>query len=334
MIARYKIALISGLFMLLGSSAHAAPVLVVGHKNPDSDSIFAAISLAYLKSQQGTPAVAIAQGQPNPETQFVLDYFGLLAPSLVLKVAGNQVVLVDHNNYAQAPEDIKEAEIVGIVDHHNLGGISTDEPVEVLIKPVGSTNTIIWQLYQRAGVAIPSAIAGGMLSAIFSDTLVFRSPSTTDLDRTAVKSLAAIANVNDIQKYGQQMFLAGEADLITAPIVSLLQRDFKNFDMSGNKVGVAQLTAMSVDLLTDRKDDYLAEMQKQQKEQGYKSLILMLTDIQSEGTELLVVGENQLAIGNALNVSLKNHSAWVAGVMSRKRQIIPVLEKVFDQHDK
>lgn len=213
-------------------------------QNPDSDSIFTAISLAYLKSQQGTPAVAIAQGKPNPESQFVLDYFGLQAPAVELRVAGNQVMLVDHNTYAQAPDDIKDAEIVGIIDHHSLGGMLTDEPVEVLIKPVGSTNTII-QLYERAGVAVPSAIAGGMLSAIFSDTLVFRSPTTTDSDRAAVESLAVIADIKDIKKYGQQMFSAGEADLKTAPIESLLGRDFKNFDMQGNKVGVAQLTAVN-----------------------------------------------------------------------------------------
>lgn len=331
-ITRYKLiklALTGSIFITLLSAAYGAPQLVVGHKNPDSDSIFAAISLAYLKSQQGTPAVAIAQGRPNPETQFVLDYFQLQAPTLMLKVAGNQVVLVDHNTYSQAPDDIKRAEIVGIVDHHNLGGISTDEPVEILIKPVGSTNTIIWELYQRAGISIPPSIAGAMLSAILSDTLVLRSPTTTDLDQMAVKSLAGIAQVNDIHTYGQKMFLAGEADLKTAPIESLLQRDFKNFDMSGNKVGIAQLTAVSFELLLERKDAFLIEMQKIQKEQGYKSIVLMLTDIQSAGSELLVVGENQLAIGKAFNSTLKNHAAWAAGVVSRKKQVVPMLEVIF-----
>ena len=320
--------------MLLGSSAHAGPLLVVGHKNPDSDSIFSAISLAYLKTQQGTPAVAIAQGKPNPESQFVLEYFGLPPPPVELKVAGNKVMLVDHNSYAQAPDDIRDAEIVGIVDHHNLGGISTNEPVDVLIQPVGSANTIIWQLYERAGVAIPSAIAGGMLSAILSDTLAFRSATTTESDRAAVQSLASIAHINDIQKFGQQLFSASEADLKTAPINSLLQRDFKNFEMNGNKVGVAQLTAVRFDLLNDRKAEFLDAMQALQKEQGYQSMVMMLTDIQSEGTELLVVGKNQLEIGKAFQVSLENHSAWIAGLMSRKKQIIPALEKVFDDHDK
>jgi manganese-dependent inorganic pyrophosphatase len=119
--------------------------------------------------------------------------------------------------------------------------------------------------------------------------------------------------------------------LKTAPIESLLQRDFKNFEMQGNKVGVAQLTAVNFALLRDRKGDYLTQMQTLQKAQGYKSLVLMLTAIESEGSELLIVGENQLEIGQAFNVRLEDHSAWAAGVMSRKKQVIPVLEKVFDK---
>ncbi len=327
-----KTALLSMLLIALETSAYAAPILVVGHKNPDSDTIFSAISLAYLKSQQGSPAVAVAQGKPNPETEFVLNYFGLQAPAVVSKVAGSKVALVDHNTYSQAPDDIKGAEVVGIIDHHNLGGILTNDPIEVLIQPVGSTNTIIWQLYQRAEIAIPSSIAGGMLSAILSDTLVFRSPTTTELDRKAVENLADIAKVNDIPKYAQQMFLAGEADLKTASIESLLQRDFKNFDMNGNKVGIAQISAVSFDLLRERKDAFLVTMQTLQKVQNYKTIVLMLTDIQAEGTELLVIGENEHQIGKALNIDLKNHSAWAARVMSRKKQIVPVLSKVFALH--
>lgn len=333
-IARCTLALIYGLFILVGSSAYAAPVLVAGHKNPDSDSIFAAIALAYLRSQQGTPAIAIAQGKPNPESQFVLDYFGLQAPTVTLRVAGKQVVLVDHNTYAQAPDDIKDAEIVGIIDHHSLGGMLTDEPVEVLIKPVGSTNTIIWQLYERAGVAIPSAIAGGMLSAILSDTLLFRSPTATDFDRAAVKSLSTIAGIEDSKKYGEQMFSAGEADLKTAPIESLLQRDLKIFEMQGNRVGVAQLAAVSFALLKDRRGEFLSQMRTLKKAGGYQCLILMLTAIEAEGSEILIVGENQSEIGQAFNVRLEDHSAWVAGLMSRKKQVIPVLEKVFDKGKK
>jgi manganese-dependent inorganic pyrophosphatase len=282
-----------------------------------------------LKSQQGQPSLAIASGKPNPETQFALDFFKLKAPEVMLNVANRKVILVDHNTYTQAPDDIKQAEIVGIIDHHSLGGISTDEPIEVLIKPVGCNNTIIWQLYQQAGIPIPASIAGGMLTAILSDTLAFRSPTTTESDQIAAKSLASIAGIDDIQKYAHQMFLAGEVDLKTASIDSLLQRDFKNFEMSGNKVGIAQLSAFNFELLKKRKKDFYEEMQQLLNQQGYKTIVLMLTDVQSMGSEIVLTGAYQADIAKAFNLELNNHSGWADGVMSRKKQVVPLMEKVF-----
>ena len=328
--ATYKKALIAGFLICISVFAYAEPIMVVGHKNPDSDAIFAAISMAYFKTAQGTPAIAVAQGEPSPETQFALNLFGLQAPRVVHKVAGQNVILVDHNNYAQAPDDLKQAELVGIVDHHSLGGLTSNNPLYVLIEPVGCTNSIIWRLYNEANIAIPPSIAGGMLSAILSDTLVFKSPTTTDLDREAVKSLAAIAKVKDPLKFGEELFLAGEADLKTAAVDTLFKRDFKDFDMNGVKVGVGQLEVYSFNLLKERKGEFLNKMKKLQKEQGYQNLVFMFTDIQSEGTELLVVGKDEDAIGKAFKVSLSNNSAWVEGLMSRKKQLIPALSKVFD----
>lgn len=327
-----KTALISLLCMLWSMAICADPLIVIGHKNPDSDTIFSAISLAHLRSQQGIAAVPGAQGKPNPETQFALNFFGLEAPSLVMKVAGRKVALVDHNHDSQAPDDIRQAEIVEIIDHHNLGGITTDDPIEVLIKPVGCTSTIIWQLYQRANIPIPPAIAGGMLSAILSDTLIFSSPTTTDQDRAAAENLATIANVKDIQKYGLSMFLAGEVDLITAPLHVLIHRDLKNFEMNGNKIAVAQLTAVSFNFLKDRKEAFLEEMHKLQNEYAYQTVILMLTDIGNEGTELLLIGKNAQQIAQAFNLVLKNDSVWISGMVSRKKQMIPALEKVFEKN--
>ena len=318
------------LLITLSTFASADPTLVFGHKNPDSDSIFSAISMAHLKTAQGSPSQAVAQGLPSPETQFALSYFGLQAPPVINKVAGHKVFLVDHNNYTQSPDDLKEAEIVGIVDHHNLGGIVTSNPLYVLIEPVGCANSIIWQLYKRAGIPIPPAIAGGMMSAILSDTLVFKSPTTTDLDRAAVKDLASISKVKDYQKYAEKMFLAGEADLKTATAAELIQRDFKNFNFNGNKVGIGQLEVYSFSLLKDRKGELLAEMKKLQAEQGYQDIVFMLTDIKSEGSELLVVGKNEGEISAAFNTSLSNQSVWIPGLMSRKKQVVPALSKVFN----
>ena len=324
-----KKALICQILIMPIMPAFALPILVVGHKNPDSDAIFSAISLAHLKSQQGQSAIAIALGKPNPETQFALDFFKLEAPQIMLKVANRKVILVDHNTYSQAPDDIKQAEIVGIVDHHSLGDISTEKPIEVLIKPVGSTNTIIWQLYQLAGIHIPPSIAGVMLTAILSDTLAFRSPTSTESDQIAAKSLASIAGVENLQQYAQQMFLAGEVDLKTASIDSLLQRDFKRFEMSGNKVGIAQLSAFNFEQLKERQNDFYKEMQKLIHQQGYQTLVLVLTDVQNMGSEVVLAGAHQDEIAKAFNMTLQNHSGWAAGVMSRKKQVVPLIEMVF-----
>lgn len=324
-----KTALICQVLVMPIMPAFGLPILVVGHKNPDSDSIFSAISLAHLKSQQGQPSIAIALGKPNPETQFGLDFFKLETPQMMPNVATRKVILVDHNTYRQAPDDIKQAKFVGIVDHHSLGDISTDEPIEVLIKPVGCTNTIIWQLYQQAGIPIPASIAGGMLTAILSDTLAFKSPTTTEADQIAAKSLASIAGIENLQKYAQQMFLAGEVDLKTASIGNLLQRDFKSFEMSGNKVGIANLSAFNFELLKARENEFYEEMLQLLNQQGYETLVLMLTDVQSKGSEIVLAGTHQNEIAKALNVTLNNHSGWAAGVMSRKKQVVPLLEMVF-----
>ena len=169
-----------------------------------------------------------------------------------------------------------------------------------------------------------------MMSAILSDTLVFKSPTTTDLDRAAVKDLASISKVKDYQKYAEKMFLAGEADLKTATAAELIQRDFKNFNFNGNKVGIGQLEVYSFSLLKDRKGELLAEMKKLQAEQGYQDIVFMLTDIKSEGSELLVVGKNEGEISAAFNTSLSNQSVWIPGLMSRKKQVVPALSKAFN----
>lgn len=332
LIKNLKFVLACCALLSLMTTVYGSPILVVGHKNPDSDAIFSAISLAYLKSQQGTPASAIAQGLPNPETQFALSYFGLKAPPVVLEVAGQEVILVDHNTYSQAPDDLKKATLIGIVDHHSLGDISTEEPIEVLIKPVGCTNTIIWQLYREAGVEIPPAIAGIMLSAILSDTLAFRSPTTTDLDQVAAKSLASIAGVSDIEQYAKLMFQAGESDLKSETISTLFQRDFKNFSMHGNKIGIGHLAAFNFDHLAQRKSEFIIEMKDLLSQKEYQTLVLMLTDIQKNGSAILIIGKNQDQVAQAFNMTLDNHSGWAPGVVSRKKQVVPLLEKVFKEN--
>jgi len=303
----------------------ADPVLVVGHKNPDTDAITAAIAVAYLKSQQGVAATAIAQGVPDPETKFVLEKFNLQAPPVQTSVAGRQVILVDHNHYAQAPDDLQKADLLGIIDHHNLGGIKTDKPIETWILPVGCSATIITRMYDAAGVPIPKPIAGGMLGAILSDTVVFKSPTTTPEDRTAAARLAKIAGVDDVQALGIRMFEV-KSDIASIPAMTLLKRDMKLFVMGGRKIAVGQLELMDLATASKMKPELFYAMNEFKKTEGYHSVFLMLTDIMKENTELLVASDDPGVIKVALGVEPKDNAAWLPGVLSRKKQVIPPLE--------
>ncbi|MCX7167261.1 MAG: manganese-dependent inorganic pyrophosphatase [Rhodocyclales bacterium] len=308
--------------------AAGEPMLVVGHKNPDTDAIVSAIAVAHLKTQMGTVAVPIAQGQPNPETRFVLDTFQLAAPPVQTSVAGRQVFLVDHSDYPQAPDDLKKAEVVGLVDHHKLGGIATDKPIEVWVFPVGCSGTIITRMYDAAGVPIPKSIAGGMASAILSDTQILKSPTTTAEDRTTVTRLAKLAGIEDINALGMKLFEAGNAELKSVSGKDLLQRDFKTFMMNGKKVGVGQLEVVNLAFLTPRKDDLLKAM-SDLKAEGYHSVFLMLTDIMKEGSDFLFVADDAGIVEAALGVKPQGSSIWIPGLMSRKKQVIPGLEKAY-----
>jgi manganese-dependent inorganic pyrophosphatase len=305
----------------------ADPVLVVGHRNPDTDAIVSAIALAHLKTAQGTPAIAIAQGAPNPETRFVLETFRLPAPPVRAGVAGRQVILVDHADYPLAPDDVKQAEIVGLVDHHKLGGIATSKPIEALFAPVGSTGTLVARLYQSAGVAIPADIAGALLAAILSDTVVFKSPTATAEDRAAAALLAGLAGIADVPAFGLRL-LEARNDVKGVPAATLLRRDFKAFTMGGRKVGVGQLELLDLAVVESARPELLAAMAAM-KAEGWHTVLLMLTDIMKEGTQMLVVTDDPALLKSALGIEARDGSAWMPGVMSRKKQVIPGLELAF-----
>ena len=322
---------LSSIALILASCAAISagePMLVVGHRNPDTDAIISAIAVADLKAKMGVAAVPIAQGLPNPETRFVLETFQLSAPGVQTSVAGREVFLVDHSDYPLAPDNLNTAEVVGLVDHHKLGGITTDKPIEVWVFPVGSSGTIITRMYDAAGVPIPKAIAGGMASAILSDTQILKSPTTTPEDRSTLARLVKIAGIVDVQAYGMKMFEAGNAQLKAATANDLLQRDFKVFVMNGKKVGVAQLEAVSLAMLMPRKDELLQAM-AELRGQGYQSVFLMLTDIMQGGSDFLFLPEDAAIVESALNLKAQGTSVWVPGLVSRKKQVIPGLEKAF-----
>ncbi|WP_207062022.1 manganese-dependent inorganic pyrophosphatase [Motiliproteus sp. SC1-56] len=301
---------------------------VLGHKIPDSDSICAALALAHLKNAIGEPAVAVRQGELNPETAYILDKFGLEAPVLKTQFADESVYLVDHSDRAQSPDDLDKATVLGIVDHHKLGDITTSAPLECWIRPVGCTNTIIKEMFEYYGVEIPRNIAGIMMSAILSDTVIFKSPTCTELDIKAVKQLAEIAGVGDYEQFGIEMFKV-KSDVQGTPVRELVLRDFKDFDMSGRTVGIGQLETVDLSVFDTIKEKLLADIETLRVEGNRHSVCLLLTDIMNEGSELLVASDAPAFIEEAFGVTLKDGKAWLPGVLSRKKQVVPPLEKRF-----
>ena len=298
--------------------------LVLGHKNPDTDSIVAALAATNLYRGRGIDVKAAAQGTPAPETAFVLERFQLTAPEVVTSVAGQELYLVDYSDLAQAPADFKEAKLLGIIDHHKLGDVTSDSPVECYIQPVGCSNTIIKTLHDYYGVKIDANLAGAMLCAILSDTVLFKSPTCTEQDKKAAEDLAKIAGVTDLQALGMEMFKA-KSYLAGATPRDLIFRDFKDFDMSGHKVGVGQLELVSLDLVADMMPAIEEELGRIRAE-GRHSALFLLTDIMKEGSRLVLASEDPARVAGAFGVEVSDNM-WLPGVMSRKKQVVPALEK-------
>jgi manganese-dependent inorganic pyrophosphatase len=301
---------------------------IFGHTNPDSDSIVGAISLAYLKNQLGEDCVPTRQGEISAETEFILNKFGAKVPELKTSYAGENVYIVDFSDLGQAPADIKDATILGIYDHHKLGDLTTSTPLECWIRPIGCSNTVIKEAYEYHGVEIPKNIAGMMMCAILSDTVIFKSPTCTKLDTKAVKELAQIAGIEDYKALGMEMFLVKSA-VQGATARELTTRDYKEFAMGKEKLGVGQLEVVDLSVFDNLKDDLFADMKKLKEEGGLHSVIILLTDIMKEGSQMLVVSDDESKIESAFECKLENSQVWLDGVLSRKKQVIPFLQPQF-----
>jgi len=303
-------------------------IYVIGHKIPDSDSVCSPIALAYLKNKLGEDTVAAVQGGLNPETTFILEKFGVAAPEMKTSFAGESVYLVDHSDLTQSPDDLGDAKVLGIVDHHKLGDVTTSEPLECWIRPVGCTGTIVKEMFDANGIEMPKDIAGLVLCAILSDTVIFKSPTCTPADKKAVEALAAIAGVDDVVALGVEMFNVKSAVAGTS-IRDLVKRDYKDFNMGGKKVGVGQLEVVDLAIFDDIKADLLKDINALKAEGDRHSVLLLLTDIMKEGSELLIASDDTAIIEKAFNGKSADSKMWLDGVLSRKKQVVPNLEKVF-----
>ncbi|WNL27324.1 manganese-dependent inorganic pyrophosphatase [Arcobacter cryaerophilus gv. pseudocryaerophilus] len=299
-----------------------------GHIIPDSDSVCSAISLAYLLNKIGRAATPARQGELNPETKFILDKFGFEAPVLKTSFAGDELFITDYSDIAQAPQDLDKTTVVGIVDHHKLGDITTSAPLECWIRPVGCTNTIVKEMYDYHKVEIPANIAAIMMCAILSDTVIFKSPTCTALDIQVVKELSKICGIEDFGALGMEMFKV-KSEVEGTPIRELVMRDYKNFDMHGFKVGVGQLEVVDGSVFDKIKNTLMEDIKKVKDEQNLHTVALLLTDIMKEGSEVLVVSNDTSIFEKAFNCKLEDGKVWLDGCLSRKKQIIPFLEPAF-----
>ncbi|MFW5970686.1 MAG: manganese-dependent inorganic pyrophosphatase, partial [Desulfovermiculus sp.] len=287
-------------------------VYVVGHKSPDTDSVCAAIALADLKSKMGVECKPAVQGELSPESKFVLDKFGCDAPELLKDATDKQIMLVDHSDLSQSLDNLNKGELMGIVDHHKVGDVTTPNPIEVWTWPVGCTCTVLKSMYDFYGVEIPKNIAGIMTCAILSDTVIFKSATCTDADKKAAEALAQKAGLDDLQELGIEMFKVKSA-IEGTPVRELVMRDFKDFDMSGNKVGIGQLEVVDLSLLDGVKGDLAKDIASLKGEGNYHSVFLLLTDIMKEGSELLLVSDDPSKVEKAFGVAPSGDKAWLDG---------------------
>ncbi|RID86086.1 manganese-dependent inorganic pyrophosphatase [Peribacillus asahii] len=304
-------------------------VLIFGHKNPDTDTICSSIAYADLKKQLGVEAEPVRLGEVNGETQYALTQFNFDAPRLVEKVAGEAagVILVDHNERQQSADDIDQVQVLEVIDHHRIANFETSDPLYYRAEPVGCTATILNKLYKENGKSIPKEIAGLMLSAIISDTLLFKSPTCTDQDVAAAKELAEIAGV-DAEAYGLEMLKAG-ADLSDKTVEQLISLDAKEFSMGEAKVEIAQVNAVDTNDVLARQAEIEAVINKVIDEKGLDLFFFVVTDILNNDSVGLALGKEASAVEKAYNVSLTNNTAILKGVVSRKKQIVPVLTDAF-----
>ena len=300
-------------------------VIVFGHKSPDTDTICSAIVMADLQTKiRGKKVIPCRLGEINEETKFALKKFNAEAPKFIEKVEeGQKVILVDHNEFSQSVEGIENAKIEAVVDHHRINNFETSEPLFYYAQPVGCTSTILFELYSSNNIEIPAQMAGLMLSAIISDTLLLKSPTTTEKDKKALEALAKIADV-DVNIYGLEMLKAGtNLDKYTED--ELIRLDAKKIEKEDIKYVIAQVNTVRIPDILKRKEKIEQEINKEILAKGLSLFVFVITDIINSNSEAIVLGDRTDVI--AKSYEIKDNIAVMPGVVSRKKQVLPLVEK-------
>ena len=298
-------------------------VYVFGHQNPDTDAITSSIVMANYEKLLGNDAVACRLGNLNKETEYALNYLGVEVPELIEELPeGSNVILVDHNSPLESIKDQDKMNILKVVDHHKLA-LETGYPLFYRAEAVGCTETVLYKMYKEAGFEIEKKIAGLMLSAILSDTLLLKSPTTTDDDRKAVEDLEKLSGL-DRNVYGLEMLKAG-TDLSSFSIDEILALDCKRIDFKEVKARVNQVNTASIPDVMQMQAELEEGMKKVIDEEGLDLYMLLITDIINSNSQVIALGNAADLVERSYNVKLENNTALLEGVVSRKKQVVPIM---------
>lgn len=301
-------------------------VKIFGHQNPDTDTITSAIVAADIENRLGNEAKSFRLGEVGAETEYALEHFGVQAPELLERLEDDvPVILVDHNEFQQSAENIEKAQILKVLDHHRIANFQTESPLYYRAEPVGCTATILNKIYKENNLEITKEMAGMMISAIISDTLLFKSPTTTDADIDAAGELKEIAGV-DLESYGIEMLKAG-ASTSDKTAEALITGDAKSFDMGVKTTRIAQINVVDVDEVFERRAEIEEAINQQIEAHDYDLFVLVVTDILKSSSKVLTLGKESGAVEKAFDVSLDENTAVLEGVVSRKKQVVPNITK-------
>lgn len=299
---------------------------IFGHKNPDTDSICSSLVMEKFDKNLGFDVEAVRLGEVNKETQYVLNYLSIQAPRLIEEVEeGQAVVLVDHNEFAQSVNGIEKAKIETVVDHHRIANFQTSEPLYYRAEPVGCTSTILYKKFKEENMEIEKREATLMLSAIISDTLLFKSPTCTSEDIKACEELAKIADI-DVNTYGLDMLKAGTdlSDFTSEQLINIDSKEFANGDF---KFQVAQVNTACIEDVLQSKEAIEKAMTDFMNENGSKLFVFLITDIINSNSQAIVLGDISV-FEKAFSKTVENNMAFLEGVVSRKKQVAPVILNV------
>ena len=305
-------------------------IYVVGHHHPDADAIASAVALAYLVNKiYQIESVPVISNAPDSEMQYALDCFNVSAPAVVSSIANYKVILVDHNEATQAVTGIQEADILAIIDHHQVN-IQTSSAVYLAIEPVGATATIIYFKYKRLAIAVPVGIAGLLLSAIISDTLLLKGPTTTRFDRIAYQELVAISGIADGQQYGRALLEAGTNAEYRTP-ADYINGSVKDYVFNKTHVRIAQVYVTDTATVLQQVDEIKVAMQQKLVTDSCDLFLFVITDILKMDSMVVVIGDDKGVVEQAFNLQLQQDMGDLRGIVSRKKQMVPVLAAAFEK---